>query len=63
MKLIEFTEGKKVMVRPKFETDKPVFIHCAGGMEAVTYKYFRDVLSYVFMHHGITDCHMEVEKR
>lgn len=49
MPLIITEDGQ---LAPKYEDDKPLFMHCTGGLISVTKEYLNDRLKYVLYVHG-----------
>ncbi len=41
-------------VEPFDESDKPLFMHCAGGMMSVTEKHYKEVVEPLLFDHGVS---------
>ena len=51
MELERIRKDGRILIRPKDKYDRPLFMHCANGMEAVTTRYYNsDVEKLLFIH-------------
>jgi len=51
MKLVRYRENARILIKPV--TDKNLFVHCAGGMKAVTTREYNKNVEQMLLIHGV----------